>query len=37
MEELDKKTVFDGHLKALDKAKNIENVLQKSANRRQEE
>lgn len=33
--EVDKKTVFDGHLNALDKAKNIENVLQQSANQRQ--
>lgn len=31
----DKATVFDGHLKALDKTRNIENVLQKSADQRQ--
>jgi len=33
----DKATVFDGNLKALDKARNIENVLQKSADKRQED
>ena len=35
--EQDKKAVFDGHLNALDKTRNIENVLQKIANQRQQE
>ncbi|PCI18390.1 MAG: hypothetical protein COB62_06950 [Piscirickettsiaceae bacterium] len=33
--DVEKKTVFDGHLNALDKTRNIENVLQKSADERQ--
>ncbi|MBL4744177.1 MAG: hypothetical protein JKX87_06020 [Cycloclasticus sp.] len=35
--EAEKKTVFDGHINALDKTRNIENILQKSANERQED
>lgn len=31
----DKATVFDGHLKALDKTRNIESILKKSADERQ--
>jgi hypothetical protein len=33
----DKATVFDGHHNALEKTKNIENMLQKSADERQDD
>ncbi|MDX2426426.1 MAG: hypothetical protein QNK15_09265 [Cycloclasticus sp.] len=33
----DRKTVFDSQLNALDKTRNIENVLQQSADARQQE
>ncbi|MEO1889824.1 MAG: hypothetical protein ABGX33_07895 [Cycloclasticus sp.] len=35
--EADKKTVFDSQLNALDKTRNIENVLQQSAIQRKKE
>ena len=35
--EKEKKTVFDSQVNALEKTRNIENILQKSADKRQDE